>query len=359
MIIDSHCHLNYEPMSSALKETIKRANEIGVKYLLTISTENKSFQNILNITNTYDCVYGSYGIHPHEAKNHQEINSKYILSYLRGDITRDDELEDEIYNEIVSQRLYPKIRTVYKRIAFQRKHTNDIRISLDIDLKMIKEKTSHMQWFTDEEDILDEDIYNFPYTILEVKLSGNNVDNPPKWISDLMNSDLLIEKKKFSKFGHSIYTFFHDKCQIEPYWFNDNLLFEKISNNPIDITIDNTRCFNLKKFFTLSNKKTLSNQVKIEPKTFFANERTYLQWFNSSLFISTIGLALNTYNNSNTLSYILIAISILMVIYSTVVYYKRNYLLKNMCATGYHDNWGPIIMSSVVSFAFIISLIMN
>ena len=84
MIIDSHCHLNYEPMSSALKETIKRANEIGVKYLLTISTENKSFQNILNITNTYDCVYGSYGIHPHEAKNHQEINSKYIIEKIKG-----------------------------------------------------------------------------------------------------------------------------------------------------------------------------------------------------------------------------------------------------------------------------------
>ena len=38
MIIDSHCHLNYEPMSLSLKETIERANNDGVKYLLTIST---------------------------------------------------------------------------------------------------------------------------------------------------------------------------------------------------------------------------------------------------------------------------------------------------------------------------------
>ena len=47
MIIDSHCHLTYEPMSSSLKETIRRANKDGVKYLLTISTEDKSFKNIL------------------------------------------------------------------------------------------------------------------------------------------------------------------------------------------------------------------------------------------------------------------------------------------------------------------------
>ena len=49
MIIDSHCHLNYEPMSLSLKETIERANRDGVKYLLTISTEDKSFDKILNI----------------------------------------------------------------------------------------------------------------------------------------------------------------------------------------------------------------------------------------------------------------------------------------------------------------------
>ena len=36
MIIDSHCHLTYEPMCSSLAEAIKRANNDGVKYLLTI-----------------------------------------------------------------------------------------------------------------------------------------------------------------------------------------------------------------------------------------------------------------------------------------------------------------------------------
>ena len=79
MIIDSHCHLNYEPMSLSLKETIDRANKDGVKYLLTISTEDKSYDKILNIVSNNKCVYGSYGIHPHEAKNHQHINSDDII----------------------------------------------------------------------------------------------------------------------------------------------------------------------------------------------------------------------------------------------------------------------------------------
>ena len=79
MIIDSHCHLTYEPMSSSLKETIRRANNDGVKYLLTISTEDKSFNNILDIVDNYSSVYGTYGIHPHEAKKHKKIKSDYIV----------------------------------------------------------------------------------------------------------------------------------------------------------------------------------------------------------------------------------------------------------------------------------------
>tara|TARA_B100001057_G_scaffold432516_1_gene460707 strand:- start:1219 stop:1995 length:777 start_codon:yes stop_codon:yes gene_type:complete len=79
MIIDSHCHLNYEPMCLSLKETINRANKDGVKYLLTISTEDKSFDKILNIVTNNECVYGSYGIHPHEAKNHQSIKYEDII----------------------------------------------------------------------------------------------------------------------------------------------------------------------------------------------------------------------------------------------------------------------------------------
>ena len=80
MIIDSHCHLTYEPMSNALNETIDRANKDGIKYMLTISTEDKSFEQILKIVNEHKCVYGTYGIHPHEAKLHKHIKRVDIIN---------------------------------------------------------------------------------------------------------------------------------------------------------------------------------------------------------------------------------------------------------------------------------------
>jgi len=83
MIIDSHCHLEYEPMSLTLDQVVARANKDGVKYLLTISTTDTSLNKILKITEDFNCVYGTYGIHPHEAKNHKYIKSKDIIEKVK------------------------------------------------------------------------------------------------------------------------------------------------------------------------------------------------------------------------------------------------------------------------------------
>ena len=83
MIIDSHCHLDYEPINSSLDEVIQRANKNGVTNMLTISTEDKKYPKILEIINKYKNVYGTYGIHPHEANVHQKINSKTISDKVK------------------------------------------------------------------------------------------------------------------------------------------------------------------------------------------------------------------------------------------------------------------------------------
>ena len=70
MIIDSHCHLEYEPMGSNLNEVVNRALKNNVKYLLSISTTDESYSHILKIVDKYKNIYGTYGIHPHETKNY-------------------------------------------------------------------------------------------------------------------------------------------------------------------------------------------------------------------------------------------------------------------------------------------------
>ena len=79
MIIDSHCHLEYDPMNSRLKEVIDRAIANDVKYLLSISTTDQSYDKILKIMDDFENVYGTYGIHPHETKNYVNLLSNQII----------------------------------------------------------------------------------------------------------------------------------------------------------------------------------------------------------------------------------------------------------------------------------------
>ena len=65
-MIDSHCHLDHEPLYSNISDVIKRSKENGLKKILTISTNSKSFENIKKIINLDEIIYGSVGIHPHD-----------------------------------------------------------------------------------------------------------------------------------------------------------------------------------------------------------------------------------------------------------------------------------------------------
>tara|TARA_Y100001970_G_scaffold292032_1_gene431610 strand:- start:2342 stop:3124 length:783 start_codon:yes stop_codon:yes gene_type:complete len=78
MIIDSHCHLDFDPLNKNLDEVLSRGKNAGVNFFLTICTEDSSFKKILNIINKYKNVYGTYGIHPHETKLYKNLSIKKI-----------------------------------------------------------------------------------------------------------------------------------------------------------------------------------------------------------------------------------------------------------------------------------------
>ena len=81
-MIDSHCHLDHEPLLSDLPNIIKRSKKIGIKKLLTISTSFESFSKIKEIVHKDEMIYGTVGIHPHESAT-DIINSNQIVESLK------------------------------------------------------------------------------------------------------------------------------------------------------------------------------------------------------------------------------------------------------------------------------------
>ena len=81
-MIDSHCHLDHEPLLSDLKNVIQRSKDVGIKKLLTISTSFESFTKIKDLIKIDEMIYGTIGIHPHESSK-DIITSSEIIKNLK------------------------------------------------------------------------------------------------------------------------------------------------------------------------------------------------------------------------------------------------------------------------------------
>ena len=80
-MIDSHCHLDHEPLLSDLTNVIQRSKEVGIEKLLTISTSFESLSRVKELINLDEMIYGTVGIHPHESSTNI-ITSKQIIQNL-------------------------------------------------------------------------------------------------------------------------------------------------------------------------------------------------------------------------------------------------------------------------------------
>jgi len=77
-MIDSHCHLDHEPLFDNLDKIIKRAKDVGINKLLTICTTYESFEKIKILVEKDLIIFGTFGIHPHETETNV-VNKESII----------------------------------------------------------------------------------------------------------------------------------------------------------------------------------------------------------------------------------------------------------------------------------------
>jgi TatD DNase family protein len=67
MWIDSHCHLNYDYAPKSADDLVREALAAGVTHLMTIGTDLKSLPEVVAISERFENVHHSAGLHPHDA----------------------------------------------------------------------------------------------------------------------------------------------------------------------------------------------------------------------------------------------------------------------------------------------------
>ena len=84
-MIDSHCHLDHEPLFSDLKNVIQRSKDVGIEKLLTISTSIDSFSKIKQLIHKDEIIYGTVGIHPHESDKNVLTSTQLVQNLIENE----------------------------------------------------------------------------------------------------------------------------------------------------------------------------------------------------------------------------------------------------------------------------------
>lgn len=146
-----------------------------------------------------------------------------------------------------------------------------------------------------------------PFNVFEVKVAGKEV--MPASIKQMITDRVIEEAPKFSKFLTGAAMF--NRVQTLPYWANHPAFASKFgvgrsqqensshiqasSIDPCDM------CYHLMPTFGTNDASSQSTKgmdtpnkglaiaekkpVRVEPKSFFANERTFISWIHAALLI--------------------------------------------------------------------------
>ena len=234
---------------------------------------------------------------------------------------------------VVKHGLRPCVRSKYKRVAFQSSGSNKLRITVDRDICLIDERDTPLgQWSLDESLIIHKLAIKSPFDVLEVKLAGSEA---PTSIDTLLRDGVIYDAVKFSKFLTGASAF--NKVDMLPYWA-EHCAFAPLLTKDISGKTSTSKAHGSLGVFLLDSSTTLTSRsfngrsdqspavmmgmdsikepdrrdstvqakantsiglrfrrkaesaiaykqpCKVEPKTFFANERTLIQWLVSHCF---------------------------------------------------------------------------
>lgn len=80
MLVDSHCHLNYEGLREDVPGVLARARAAGVSRFLNISTKEREWPEVVGLAEREAGVFATVGIHPHEAETHPDVDTAKLVA---------------------------------------------------------------------------------------------------------------------------------------------------------------------------------------------------------------------------------------------------------------------------------------
>ncbi|KAF9129354.1 vacuolar transporter chaperone [Mortierella sp. 14UC] len=159
---------------------------------------------------------------------------------LAGQKTEQEIQEFEASTRIVQSRikkrgLQPVIQTFFNRTAFQVPGDARVRITIDTDVVMVREKPLEKSelfdrpWVPTElqaenypfSQVPEYNIVRFPYAIMQIRTLTEPQEEIPSWVDTIGQSHLVEMVPNFTKDQHAIATLYESHVGLLPFWLSD------------------------------------------------------------------------------------------------------------------------------------------
>jgi len=297
-------------------------------------------------------------------------------------------LERDVRQELADSGVSAVLRTLYYRTAFQSATKNRVRISLDTMLTWVPERDGPRDKFRNL-DGLPENSVEFGYAVLEVKL----LDEAEPWLQDILATLPIQAMPGFSKFIHGTALF--TEVPVFPYWMSrlsetDPGSCARLGHSSSSSKLNH--CFATEEvppgavvsigkpsehlFAKLIGTRSVVRYVaplrqvreawkggenswvrppKIEPKTFFANERTFVQWLQPGVvflllaqgLLPTGMVVMST--NLKIMGTVAVAVGILLMTLSFLRFGHRTRKIVRRDPAGYQEHILPYVVVLVLT----------
>jgi TatD DNase family protein len=85
MLIDTHAHLQFEPLNADLDAILKRAKDEGIEKIIVVGIDKESSQQAIDLAEKHENVFAAVGLHPQDSKKMNDEDWDAICEMTKHD----------------------------------------------------------------------------------------------------------------------------------------------------------------------------------------------------------------------------------------------------------------------------------
>lgn len=115
----------------------------------------------------------------------------------------------------------------------------------------------------------------------------------------------------------------------------------------------------------LTNKpnpgKRIALPTRVEPKVFFANERTFLSWLNFTVILGGLAIGLLNFGDriGRVSAVLFTVIAMVAMVYALVTFHWRAQSIRRRGQSGFDDRFGPSVLALALLAAVVVNFVLR